>query len=142
MLNDTYPLYLANEPKSPNSDLEVTDKYTIEEGRKAVGRLLVRDNTFTAVVAANDLLALGCMDAMNDLGLLIPGYISVTGYDDIQFLERMSPALTTVQVPKYEMGSMAATTLLDSIAAGKSKPSVSLVQPQLIVRNSTATASR
>jgi LacI family transcriptional regulator len=115
--------------------VEAADKYTIEEGRRAFGRLLARDNSLTAVVAANDMLALGCIDAISELDLNVPGNISVTGYDDIQFLERMNPALTTVQVPKYEMGSQAAETLLDAIAGSESEPSVVRVHPQLIVRS-------
>ncbi len=59
-----------------------------------------RDKISPAVVkkveqAANDLLALGCIDATKELGLRVPDNISITGYDDIQFIDRMSPALTT-----------------------------------------------
>ena len=126
----------------PGDLVEATQKFTIAEGREAFGRLLARDNSFTAVVAGNDLLALGCMDAMEDLGLLVPENISVAGYDDIQFLDRMSPALTTVQVPKYEMGSQATKTLLDVIAGDDPEPVVMRMQPKLVVRNSTAMAMR
>lgn len=120
--------------------IQATEKYTIEEGRHAFARLLERDMKLTAVVAANDLLALGCMDAMNERGLLVPDDISITGYDDIQFLDRMSPALTTVQVPKYEMGAQATRNLLDMIAGVDSSASVVRLQPKLIVRDSTAAA--
>jgi LacI family transcriptional regulator len=121
------------------SDLiETTEKFTVEEGRRAFGRLLARDSSFTAVVAGNDLLALGCMDAMNDKGIVVPDDMSVTGYDDMLFLERMSPALTTIKVPKYEMGSQACKTLLDLIGGAKLTPTVSEVQPRLVVRDSTA----
>ena len=121
------------------SDLiETTKKFTVEEGRRAFGRLLARDSSFTAVVAGNDLLALGCMDAMNDKGIVVPDDMSVTGYDDMLFLERMSPALTTIKVPKYEMGSQACKTLLDLIGGAKLTPTVSEVQPRLVVRDSTA----
>jgi LacI family transcriptional regulator len=121
--------------------IEEAEKYTIEEGSRAFARLLARDKKLTAVVAANDLLALGCMDAMNELGLLVPDNISITGYDNIQFLDRMSPALTTVQVPKYEMGAQATQKLLDMIAGDDPSASIVRMQPRLIVRNSTAAAS-
>ena len=120
--------------------IEAAEKYSIEEGRRAFTRLLARDTKLTAVVAANDLLALGCIDAMKELGLLVPDHISITGYDDIQFLDRMSPALTTVQVPKYEMGALATQKLLDMIAGDDSSASIVRMQPRLIVRNSTAAA--
>jgi LacI family transcriptional regulator len=76
------------------------------------------------------------------MGLLVPENVSVTGYDDILFLERMSPALTTVQVPKYEMGSQATKTLLEMVGGKSKEPVVLRMQPRLIVRNSTAVASR
>jgi len=126
----------------PADLIEPAQKFTVEEGRQAFGRILARDNSFSAIVAGNDLLALGCMDAMRDVGLLVPDNVSITGYDDISFLARMSPALTTVQVPKYEMGSQAAKTLLDLIGGESMAPVVLRMQPRLVVRNSTAVASR
>jgi len=63
----------------PTELIESTDKFTIEEGRRAFRKLLARDNSFTAVVAGNDLLALGCMEAMHEIGLLVPENISITG---------------------------------------------------------------
>jgi len=122
--------------------VEITEKFTVAEGRRAFRKLLARDNSFTAVVAGNDLLALGCMDAMKEVGLLVPENISISGYDDIQFLERMNPALTTVLVPKYEMGSQATKTLLDMISGKSNGPGVLKMQPRLVVRNSTAVAYR
>jgi LacI family transcriptional regulator, galactose operon repressor len=122
--------------------VEITEKFTVAEGRRAFRKLLARDNSFTAVVAGNDLLALGCMDAMKEIGLLVPENISISGYDDIQFLERMNPALTTVLVPKYEMGSQATKTLLDMISGESSGPGVLKMQPRLVIRNSTAVAYR
>lgn len=122
--------------------VETSDKFTIEEGGRAFRKLLARDNSFTAIVASNDLLALGCMDAMQEVGLLVPENISVSGYDDILFLERMNPGLTTVLVPKYEMGSQATKALLDMISGESIGPGVLSMQPRLVVRNSTAVAYR
>jgi LacI family transcriptional regulator len=125
------------------SDLvETADKFTAAEGQQAFDRLLARDSGFTAVVAGNDLLALGCIDAMNAAGIVVPDQMSITGYDDMLFLERMSPALTTIKVPKYEMGSQACKTLLDLIGGADLTPIVSEVQPRLVVRDSTMTAAR
>jgi len=121
---------------------EMTERFTIEEGRRACARLWARDSQLTAVVAGNDLLALGCIDAMKDAGLAVPGDVSITGYDDMLFLERMSPALTTVQVPKYEMGSQAMKTLLEMMGGEAKAPVVLRMQPKLVVRGSTAKASR
>lgn len=122
--------------------VETTSKFTIEEGRRAARKLLARDNSFTAIVASNDLLALGCMDALRDMGVLVPEDVSVAGYDDILFLDRMNPALTTVAVPKYEMGSQATKTLLGILDGQHTSPVVLRMQPRLIVRNSTARVPR
>ena len=125
------------------SDLvETTDKFTVEEGRRASSELFERDKSFTAIVAGNDLLALGCMDAMKEVGLLVPENISICGYDDILFLERMNPGLTTVLVPKYEMGSQATKTLLDMISGESSGPGVLQMQPRLVIRDSTAVVNQ
>ena len=126
----------------PTHLVEAANKFTIEEGRRAFRRLLAKDNSFSAIVAGNDLLALGCMDAMRDMGLMVPENISITGYDDILFLERMSPALTTVLVPKYEMGCQATKTLLEIIDGEDKAPVVLRMQPRLVIRNSTAVVSR
>jgi len=80
------------------------------------------------------------MDAMKEVGLLVPENISICGYDDILFLDRMSPGLTTVLVPKYEMGSQATRTLLDMISGESNGPGVLKMQPQLVIRDSTAVA--
>jgi LacI family transcriptional regulator len=122
--------------------VETTDKFTIEEGGRAISELFERNKSFTAIVAGNDLLALGCMDAMKEVGLLVPENISICGYDDILFLERMNPGLTTVIVPKYEMGSQATRTLLDMISGESEGPGVLRMQPRLVIRNSTAVAYR
>lgn len=126
----------------PTDLVEATDKFTIEEGRRVFRKLLARDNSFTAIVAGNDLLALGCLEAMNEVGLLVPENISLTGYDDIPFLDRMNPALTTVLVPKYEMGSQATKTLLEMVGGATMVPIVLRMQPRLVIRNSTAVAAR
>ena len=72
----------------------------------------------------------------------MPENISVSGYDDILFLERMSPGLTTVLVPKYEMGSQATKALLGMISGESNGPGVLSMQPRLVIRNSTAVAYR
>jgi DNA-binding LacI/PurR family transcriptional regulator len=82
------------------------------------------------------------MDAMDEIGLRVPEDISICGYDDILFLERMNPGLTTVLLPKYEMGAHATRTLLDIIGGESNGPGVLKMQPKLVIRNSTAVAQR
>lgn len=133
----TFRTYMRACNQTP--DLVVsTNKFTTEEGARAFRKLLSIDDSFTAVVAGSDLVALGCIDAMAEAGLKAPGDISIVGGNDMPFLSRMDPALTTVAIPKYEMGARAATTLLDIIAGKNEEPVVTRLQPRLVVRNSTA----
>ncbi len=113
-------------------------RFTIEEGRRAFAELIAADAGFSAVVAANDLLALGCLEAMQERGIRVPEDMSITGYDDFQFLDRMNPALTTVMVPKYDMGAAAASILLEMMDGEAQLPVVVKMKPQLVLRDSTA----
>lgn len=122
----------------PHNFIESTDKFTVDEGRRAFDALAAKHENFSAVVAGNDLLALGCMDAARDAGLRIPEDLCITGYDDIPYLDRMSPALTTVSIPTYEMGAQATSMLLESIDGTNKSPVVLKMQPRLIIRESTA----
>ncbi len=68
---------------------------------------------FTAVLAGNDLLALGVYDALSERGLRCPDDISVVGFNDMPFMDKVSPPLTTVRIPHYEIGAEAARLLLE-----------------------------
>lgn len=117
-----------------------TNKFTADEGLRAVRELLQVNDRFTAVVAASDLIALGCIDALAEAGRRIPDDVSVVGGNDIPFLSRMTPALTTVSIPKYEMGDQAAKVLMELISGKRTDSLVMRLQPRLVVRNSTAPA--
>jgi LacI family transcriptional regulator len=73
---------------------------------------LMRTEAPTAIFCANDLMALGCMAALRDLGLKVPEQVSVIGFDDREIAQHMRPPLTTVQLPHVEMGMKAAELLL------------------------------
>ena len=68
------------------------------------------------MVAGNDLLTLGCLEALAEAGRLVPDEISVTGYNDMPFVNRLAIPLTTVTVSPYEMGREAARLLLRCLA--------------------------
>lgn len=120
--------------------VQAVERYTIDEGHSAFEALWQASRGITAIVAGNDLLALGCIDAIREKGLTIPEDISIVGYNDMPFLERMSPPLTTVIIPKYEMGSHATRMLLDILSGEKKEPVTLRIQPKLIVRSSTGPA--
>ncbi len=91
----------------------------------------------TAIVAGNDLMALGVLDAAARRGLKCPQDISVVGFNDIPFGDRFKPTLTTVRVAKYDLGHRAAELLLALIDDPWRHPETVVVASDLIVRNST-----
>jgi DNA-binding LacI/PurR family transcriptional regulator len=103
-------------------------------------QLLARQRPFTALFAYNDISAIGAIRAIQEQGLRVPQDISVMGFDDIPGAAFHSPSLTTVRQPLKRMGEVAAQTLLDRIEGGKEYPSEIAIEPELVSRESTATA--
>jgi LacI family transcriptional regulator len=92
----------------------------------------------TAIVAGNDLLAVGILRSLRAHGLSCPGDISVVGFNDMLFAEDFNPPLTTIRVPHVMMGTEAARLLLDSIQADALNPITVTLPVALVERNSTA----
>jgi LacI family transcriptional regulator len=111
-----------------------------EEGARALRSALDAGVQFTAVVAGNDLIALGCYDVFAERGLVCPRDVSVVGFNDMPFLDKLQPPLTTVAIPHQQIGSEAGRMLLESINDPK-RPGRSVLLPvSLTVRGSTAPA--
>ncbi|MFI6485499.1 LacI family DNA-binding transcriptional regulator [Nonomuraea sp. NPDC050663] len=110
--------------------------YSIEAGTWCARELFKRGRPFTALVAGNDLLALGVLDVLKENYVPCPERVSVVGFNDIDFAARMSPSLTTVRVPKYELGARGAQLLLDMIYRGRDVETVTL-PVTLMIRGST-----
>jgi LacI family transcriptional regulator len=106
-------------------------------GRDAARLLLARNPELTAVVAANDLIALGTIEANEELGRSCPGQLSVVGFNDMPFVERFRPPLTTVRIPEYEIGRRAAQLILSRIEQPAQHSETILIAPLLVVRGST-----
>ncbi len=111
--------------------------YTIAEGARVARDLLDRAGFLTALVAANDLLALGCYDELARRGLVCPRDVSVIGFNDMPFADRFNPPLTTVRIQQRSMGEQAARLLLETLAGDTRVRSIRL-EPELVVRGSTA----
>lgn len=110
--------------------------YDRESGYHATLGLLDRDTGLTAIVAANDSVALGACAALRERGLRIPQDVSVAGFDDLPFSVDAVPALTTVRLPLHEAGAWAGR-----VAAGREKPpegGLARIAGELTVRGSTA----
>jgi LacI family transcriptional regulator len=108
------------------------------DGAASMRELLDRETGCTAVVAGNDLIALGCYDVFAERGISCPEDISVIGFNDMPFLDKMRPPLTTVGVPHHELGAEAARMLLDCIDQPDRHPRSLLLPVTLVVRASTA----
>ena len=119
--------------------LIATCSYWSEDaGAEALRTLLDAGAEFTAVVAGNDLIALGCYDVFAERGIACPDDVSVVGFNDMPFLDKLRPPLTTVAIPHQQIGAEAARLLLDSIA-DPTRPARSVLLPlSLVVRGSTA----
>ncbi len=116
------------------------DVNTPELGYPAVAQVLMRQRDFTAVLCFNDVSAIGCIRALHDAGLNVPHQVSVVGFDDIQSASFYVPSLTTIRQPLAQMGHQAATLLLKKLR-GEHTESLVKIEPELIVRESTAKAA-
>lgn len=112
-----------------------------EVGYTAAKKLLAKTKDFTAIFAFNDMSAIGAIRALQDAGRRVPEDVSVVGFDNIYFAEFNSPSLTTIRQPLFEMGELAAETLLKKLSKsnnGENIPQTLSVEPELIIRNSTS----
>ncbi|HLI88705.1 MAG TPA: LacI family DNA-binding transcriptional regulator [Ktedonobacteraceae bacterium] len=109
-----------------------------ESGYAACKRLLQRNASFTALFCANDETAIGAMKALREAGLRIPDDVSLIGFDDIALVEHLTPALTTVRVPKEALGAMAVKQLLTRAADPDMVGVSSVLEVELIKRASVA----
>ncbi len=120
--------------------IEEADWYQVDPGYRAASSLLDRNPDLQAIVAANDLIALGCYRAAAERGRRVGESISITGYNDVPFMEFVQPALTSVRIPYRRLGVEAAGLLL-SVLTGptEDRRAVSLrLPPTLAVRASTS----
>lgn len=135
--------WMRSEGREPPPELIVeTNGFHIDEGRTACERVLESGAPFTAIVAANDLIALGCYDALAERGIRVPDDVSVTGFNDMVFIDRVHPPLTTVSVPFYDMGALAGRVMLSLLRSeddgADTLPTSARLRPHLEIRGSTA----
>lgn len=114
------------------------DFWSEAEGARALRSVLDAGVDFTAVVAGNDLIALGCYDVFAERGLDCPGDVSVVGFNGMPFLDKLRPPLTTVAVAHHQIGQEAARMLLESFTDADRPARSVLLSPTLVVRDSTA----
>jgi DNA-binding LacI/PurR family transcriptional regulator len=111
---------------------------TPELGYPFTRQLLTKNRNFSALLAFNDSSAIGAIRAIHEAGLRVPEDISVVGFDDIQSAAYSNPTLTTIRQPLHKMGEIAARTLLSRIDNPEQDLPELLIEPELIIRKSTA----
>jgi DNA-binding LacI/PurR family transcriptional regulator len=111
--------------------------FSIESGEQAGHALLTRSKRPSAIFALNDRMALGVMRAARELGISVPGELSIIGFDDIPMAAMALPPLTTVRQPGFALGGAAAQALF-ALLGGDAPPPAAVVPTELIVRGTTA----
>lgn len=123
-------------------NLVLQTEYSLTNGREGVKSLLSMKNAPTSLFCSNDFLAMGAMQGARDLGIKLPEDLSIVGFDDMQIASFITPALTTIRQPAYEMGELGVQVLLSQIENGRSKPVHRILDTSLVKRESTTVVPR
>jgi DNA-binding LacI/PurR family transcriptional regulator len=126
--------------KYPGLEVDMaTDADTLEGGRQAARVLLARSPRPTALVCVNDVMAVGALREARTRGLRVPEDLSVTGFDNVTLAQFAVPALTTVHIPREQIGrTICACLMRDDVP----REQEFVVEPELVVRDSTGLAPR
>jgi DNA-binding LacI/PurR family transcriptional regulator len=115
----------------------VAGGFTEKPGRRGAQELLSKRPLPTAVFAANDLCAIGALNAFEESGLTVPEDLSLLGYDNTSVAALRHVSLTSIHQPSIEMGRMAVDRLFERIDKGRTEPIHEVVSPSLVVRDTT-----
>lgn len=156
-ITDTAPRWRGVRNFAKAHDLEIDPALTLdlpessdpissfEAGYKLTEDLLRQKRPFSALMAFDDMTALGAIRALSKAGIKVPGQCSVIGFDDIAHSSLLTPSLTTVRQPLAEMGKMAVSIVSEGITAVQAKNKIVAqhrkLGPELIVRDSTCALS-
>ena len=121
----------------PDFDLVEEGRFTEEGGHDAASTLIERHPDITAIFAANDLSALGVLNALAENGRSVPDDVSVVGFDDLRLAAYTSPPLTTVRQPGVEIARLATEILIGLTEGRPAQRMRHLLEPELVLRAST-----
>jgi LacI family transcriptional regulator len=119
-----------------DADLVREGNWQPMSGYEAARELMTLPSPPTAIFCANDLMAVGCYEALRELGLRIPDDVAVMGYDDREIAQHLHPPLSTVLLPHFEMGTIAAERLIDAAQGATSGPRQIKVECPIVRRGS------
>lgn len=126
----------------PPERVSYAGAFTEEAGARAAAEVLRADPRVTGIITANDRLAIGCYDALEQEGLSCPDDVSIVGFNDMMFIDRLRPPLSSVRVPQRAIGYAAADLLLEQLANADAVAREVMLEPTLVVRGSTAPPPR
>jgi DNA-binding LacI/PurR family transcriptional regulator len=139
---DAFLAGVAESGVNPDTVRVIEGNLHIDGGRDALEALLATPEPPTAIFAANDLMALGILWAAREHDLRVPENLSIIGLDDIELASEVSPPLSSVALPRFEIGTLAMQMLLDLISSGREPQSEDLqhavVGSNFVIRKSTA----
>ncbi len=128
---------LAAAGRKPHPDHELFEAtWQAEGGRLMAAKLLRLVERPTAIMCGSDVLAVGAISAAREAGLRVPDDVAITGFDDFEFSEHVDPPLTTVRVPAYEMGRVAAQMLIGALDGKPLESPHAVLESELVVRAS------
>jgi len=126
-----------------NADVvAVADNYAEDEGSRCAEYLLDKHPDVTALLCSNDRLAIGAIDALQGRGLSCPADVSITGFNDIPFLDLIPPGLTTVQILQFDLGRIAAEILLKRMTEPDTRVPETTIMPVSIIERGSIAAPR
>jgi LacI family transcriptional regulator len=114
------------------------DSFSLDAGRKGAQQMIQQGLDCSAILAGNDLIACGAIKALTSQGIKIPTDLSVVGFNDMPFADMLNPPLTTVSIPLKYLGVQSARLLLEEMASPGGPKSKVLLDPTLVVRDTTA----
>jgi LacI family transcriptional regulator len=121
-----------------DSLIALASAFSEEEGERCAEELLVKNRPFTALVCANDRLAIGAIAALQRHGVICPDDVSVTGLHDMPFASRLQPPPTTIRIQHNKAGTEAAEVMVQLLESPLSEKARHIVLPtELIIRQST-----
>ncbi|HCE2129804.1 transcriptional repressor PurR [Vibrio parahaemolyticus] len=119
-----------------NANWIIESDFECEGGYHAFKQMAERGTLPSSIFVSNDMMAMGVINAANELGIKVPDDLSIIGYDDIHIAKFMSPSLTTIHQPKYRLGQAAVETLVRRLDDKSNEAQVVQLEPTLVIRNS------
>ncbi|MBE4429806.1 substrate-binding domain-containing protein [Vibrio parahaemolyticus] len=119
-----------------NANWIIESDFECEGGYQAFKKMAERGTLPSSIFVSNDMMAMGVINAANELSIKVPDDLSIIGYDDIHIAKFMSPSLTTIHQPKYRLGQAAVETLVRRLDDKSNEAQVVQLEPTLVVRNS------